>query len=266
MLNMQKSPIFIIGCPRSGTTLLRVMLDSHPNIYCGPETHLIPKLKIFYDSLDENWDFLQSFGLTKEDFNKKISEIFSYFPEHNMKLKNKIRWAEKTPEHLFFAEFIDQLFPQCKFINMIRDGRDVVTSFKKRWGSKTIPYATKKWNKSMEKSYELRNTFDSNRYIEIKYENLVNNPEEITKKIMTFLNETWSQVLLEHQKQDHDYHFNLKTGENIDQDKEKNPTRHSPSKPIFKSSIGRWKNDLNIFEKAYSNTIMSKNLKKMGYK
>ena len=45
---MKKPPIFIVGCPRSGTTLIRVILDSHPNICCGPETHIIDKINEAY--------------------------------------------------------------------------------------------------------------------------------------------------------------------------------------------------------------------------
>jgi hypothetical protein len=262
---MKKPPIFIIGCPRSGTTLLRVILDSHPNICCGPETHLISKLKEFNDKIGEYWKMLEIFGLERSKQLEKLSEIFNIFPEKYMINKNKIRWAEKTPDNIFYAFFIKELFPKCQFINVIRDGRDVVNSHKKRWGRRTILKGIKKWNMSMKLTFQFRKKFCKEDYLEIRYETLVSNPETETKKIMEFLNEPWNPILLEHNKQQHDFWFNIKTGKNIDIKSEKKPKRHSPSRPIFSSSVGKWKKELNILEKIIIKLFLQDNLKKMGY-
>jgi hypothetical protein len=262
---MSIKPIFIIGSPRSGTTLLRVILDSHPNICCGPETHIIPHLEEFYKKVDENWKMLVPYGIDKKNQLLKIRELFSLFPEHYMREKKKIRWAEKTPTNIFHTDFIKKMFPDCQFIHIIRDGRDVIASFKKRWGSKTIFYGMKQWNNSINLIPELREKYGKEEYLEVRYEELVSKPEQIIRKIIEFLNEPWTPKLLEHHKQKHDYWFNVKTGENVDTNIEKKPKRHSPSKPIFLSSIGSWKKELNIFEKVIVKTGLSKNLKKMNY-
>ncbi len=263
---MSTKPIFIIGCPRSGTTLVRVILDSHPNICSGPETHLITNMKQLKEKINQTWERLEPYGLTKDEANKKLSEIFSAFHENYMKIKNKKRWAEKTPDNIFYVDTINELFPNCQFINIIRDGRDVVCSHKDRWGRLIIYEAIKTWNKAAELTYQFRKQFNNNRYMEIKYEELINKPEEETKRMMKFLEEEWIPDLLEHHKKEHDFWFNIKTGKNIDFKKERNPTRHSPSKPIFSSSIGKWKKNLNIAEKVVVNISLNKNLKKLGYK
>ena len=263
---MEKAPIFIIGCPRSGTTLIRVILDSHPNICCGPETHLIRNLKPIKDNIHENWNRLEPYGLTENIANKKLSEIFSIFHENYMKLKNKKRWAEKTPDNIFYIDVINEFFPNCQFINVIRDGRDVVCSYKDRWGRVIIYTAIKNWNEAAELTYRFRKQFDDKRYMEIRYEKLIKNPEEETKRMMNFLGEEWFPDLLEHHKKEHDFWFNVETGKNIDFKKEKKPIRHSPSRPIFSSSIGKWKKNLNILEKLIVNISLNKNLKKLGYK
>lgn len=263
---MNKKPIFIIGCPRSGTTLVRVILDSHPNICCGPETQIIPPLEEFNKKVDETWKMLAPYGVDKKTQMEKVGEFFSIFPEHYMREKKKIRWAEKTPTNIYHTDFIKKMFPDCQFIHIIRDGRDVIASFKKRWGSKTIFYGMKQWNKSMNLTPTLREKYGKDEYIEVRYEDLVSNPEPVIRKIIEFLNEPWTPSLLEHHKQKHDYWFNIKTGKNVDKKTEKKPNRHSPSKPIFTSSVGSWRKELNIFEKPLVTVKLGKNLKKMSYK
>jgi len=263
---MKKPPIFIVGCPRSGTTLARVILDSHPNICCGPETHIIKNLKQFNNKTMENWKMLKPFQFSKKDFYIKQGEILKVFCENLMKIKKKQRWCEKTPDNIFHIDFINKIFPDCQFINIIRDGRDVVSSFKNRYGRIAIYTGIKKWNKAMDMIEKYRKEFSKDRYLEVRYEELVTDPEKNTKKMMQFLNEEWTPALLEHHKFKHEYWFNPKTKENVDFEKEKKPLRHSPSRPIFTSSTGRWKKDLNILEKAIVNLLLDKNLKKMNYK
>jgi hypothetical protein len=263
---MEKTPIFIIGCPRSGTTLLRVILDSHPNICCGPETHLIKNMKLIRDRIIERWDMLKPYGIEEKELNLKIQEILTLFTNNYLKIKNKNRWAEKTPDNIFYVSEINKFFPNCQFINIIRDGRDVVCSYKERWGRTAIFLGMKKWNSSIEATYRYRKMFQNNRYIEIRYEDFVTRPKYETKRIMNFLDEEWSPDLLEHHKSDHDFWFKF-NNETKDNNKiEKHPLRHSPSKPIFSSSVGKWKKNLNLFEKILINTYLHKNLKKLGYK
>ncbi len=266
MSRMAKNPIFIVGCPRSGTTLIRVILDSHPNICCGPETHLIKKLKLLDDKIHSSWSWLESYNVKEQMLNQKIRDILSIFHNNYAKMKNKKRWAEKTPDNIFYLNFIEKLFPDCQFINIIRDGRDVMCSYKQRWGYKSIYSAIKNWNKAIDLSFEYQDKFPKDRYMEIKYEKLVVNPEHEIKKMMRFLGEEWNTDLLEHHKKKHDFWFKKNPKENINLKIEKNPMRHSPSRPIFTSSVGKWKKNLNIFEKLLVNILLDKNLKKLGYK
>jgi len=266
MATMKKTPIFVVGCPRSGTTLIRVILDSHPNICCGPETHLVKNMENFREKISERWKMLAPYGVKEQAMNQKIKEILLLFMNQYIKSKGKKRWGEKTPDNIFHVDFIDELFPDCQFINIIRDGRDVVCSYKKRWGSKTIFLAIKNWNKSIELTYRYRTKFNEDRYMEIRYEELVTNPERETKKMMQFLGEEWIPDLLAHHKIDHDFWFKSSKGQQIISKMEKNLQRHSPSKPIFSSSVGKWKKNLNIVEKALVSIYLGKNLKRMGYK
>lgn len=263
---METQPIFIIGSPRSGTTLVRVILDSHPNICCGPETHLIKTLQELHADIEQKWHMLQPYTATHETVNNAIGNILETFTNEYKKQKKKPRWAEKTPDNIFRADFINTIFPTCQFINVIRDGRDVVSSYKQRWGRFTLFKAISTWNKAIELTYQYQKQLPKERYLEIYYEELVTNPEKVTKEMMTFLNETWSKDLLSHQKAEHDFWFDKEKTETPSKLREKRPDRHSPSRAIFSSSSGKWKKKLNFFEKAMANLLMNDNLKKLGYK
>ena len=121
--------IFIGGMPRSGTTLLRVLLDSHPDIRCGKETRVIPRLLDFGQS-----SFKAPFearrqseaGITPEVFNSAIGAfILEIIVKHG---KPAPRLCNKDPITLKSAVYLGHLFPNLKFIFMIRDGRAIVHS------------------------------------------------------------------------------------------------------------------------------------------
>jgi hypothetical protein len=72
----QRPPIFIVGCQRSGTTLVRLMLDSHPNISCGPETRFLRSFQHITDD-DQDWPRLSEYGFPKEYWHRKVAELFA---------------------------------------------------------------------------------------------------------------------------------------------------------------------------------------------
>jgi hypothetical protein len=209
---------------------------------------------------------LQPYGITHSKVNHGIANILEIFTKQYTKQKNKPRWAEKTPDNIFHVEFINQIFPTCQFINVIRDGRDVVCSYKQRWGRFTLLSAISTWNKAIDFSLQYRKQLPKERYFEVRYEELVTNPEKTTQDLMSYLQEKWVPALLAHQNADHDFWFNKDKPETPSEVKEKQPERHSPSKPIFTSSTGKWKKQLNPLEKVIANLLMNDHLKRLGYK
>jgi hypothetical protein len=71
---MAQKPIFIIGSPRSGTTLLRLILDSHPNISCGPETHFLVDLSKI---VNVHWEQVEAFGFDKAYWHQKLASFLT---------------------------------------------------------------------------------------------------------------------------------------------------------------------------------------------
>ena len=121
--------IFVRGMPRSGTDLMRVILDAHPEVRCGEETHLVPLLLGLRSNLggtDISRTILKSAGITGEILDSAtrafILEIIAQHGEPAKYLCNKDQFTQKS------TIYLKRIFPNSKFLLMIRDGRATVHS------------------------------------------------------------------------------------------------------------------------------------------
>ena len=123
------SPVFIGGAGRSGTTLLRVILDSHPNIVCGPEIKLTPTLVHMCSEFQRVFaPSLKAYYISSTDIDRIFASFFMSFVRNYIRASGKKRFAEKTPNNVFFFRQLAAIFPRSPLIQVIRDGRDVVCS------------------------------------------------------------------------------------------------------------------------------------------
>jgi hypothetical protein len=195
------APIFIVGCQRSGTTLLRLMLDSHPRISCGPESGLLSDLAALQT---RNAGYLRNYGLSAEYWDARFAQFFHSFKADYAAMKGKARWADKTPKYALSLDYILRLFPSCQIVHMIRDGRDVVASHRDRWGYWSAIKATVKWPRYIQAARATGAQLGPQRYIEVRYEDLVHDPESTLRTLLEFLHEPWDAGVLEHDKTPHD--------------------------------------------------------------
>jgi len=195
-------PIFIIGCPRSGTTLLRLMLDSHPHISCGPESHFLVDLA---DIVIRHGARIERFGVDKEQWYEKTATFFHTFHLEYAQQRGKQRWAEKTPKYTRHLPLVNQLYPDCQLIHMIRNGRDVVSSYHKRWGyMSAVKTAAYRWREYITLARDFGKTLPKDRYYELRYEALVSDPEMVLRGTFEFLQEPWVPDVLNYEKAPHD--------------------------------------------------------------
>lgn len=195
-------PIFIIGCPRSGTTLLRLMLDSHPHISCGPESHFLIDLA---DIGNRQRARIERFGVGKEQWYEKTATFFDNFHMEYAQKRGKQRWAEKTPKYTRHLTLINQLFPDCQLIHMIRNGRDVVSSYHKRWGYlSAVKTAAYRWREYITLARDFGKTLPKDRYYELRYEALVSDAEMTLRGVFDFLQEPWVPDVLNYHEVPHD--------------------------------------------------------------
>lgn len=222
--------IFLVGCPRSGTTLLQSLLAAHPQIASFPESHFFKYLtpsRPWMRSLGiaSRWvqprlkEFLQEIGqeiyissLPKNAiFRHQYVKVFIEFLDTLTVQQNKTLWLEKTPEHLHYIDYIEKVVPGAKFIHIIRNGSDVVASLYEvtrkysHWGKVIAPQTQKssnaweidrcihQWIQDTKMSYTQLNKPN---HILVKYEQLVDDPYSILMKVCKFIEVEFSEELL----------------------------------------------------------------------
>lgn len=246
-------PIFIGGEGRSGTTLMRVILDSHPSIACGPETHLFrdPKFEEFFNYSLETWgDRIAKYSYNPENYLATCCEkMIRRFFEQYAKRKNKKRWADKTPYNIKAINFFKKIFHEMKFIHVIRDGRDVTASLLRMpWGPADTKSAITGWKDIIESSKVHRG---EDYYMEVFYEDLINNFEVTIRKVMDFVGEPYVEDLTQFYKLEHDLGGESSSKQVIN--------------PITPTYIGKWKNDLSDEDKKIIDEIAGNTLRELGY-
>jgi hypothetical protein len=221
-----KFPTFIVGCPRSGTTLLQSLLIAHPEIASFPESH-------FFVRLIKNRSVLRrTLGIAApearprfEQFLQEIefAEMQKYLPKYALFLpqytsafikvldrltqkQGRSLWVEKTPDHLFFIDEIEKLVTNARFIHLIRDGVDVVASlyevthkYPQDWLAPwSIDKCINKWIDSVRASYAYIGRAN---HLFISYEKLTSNPNLNLEKIGKFLEINFDTNILQQRSQ-----------------------------------------------------------------
>jgi len=186
-------PIFIIGCARSGTTLVRLILDSHPNISAGAETKFLPEL----GEMVERAHLYSKFDVSRPYVVELMRGFYGRLQSDYMSRRGKRRWAEKTPGYTMHLTLIDELYPDAQYVHVIRDGRDVVASHHDRWGYRAaLGTALRKWRRYVTVARRFGRGLPPDRYHEVRYEDLVREPEKAARELLAFLGEPWDPQVL----------------------------------------------------------------------
>ncbi|MTI48984.1 MAG: sulfotransferase [Firmicutes bacterium] len=257
------NPIIMGGAGRSGTTLLRVMLNAHPNLCSGPEFKLFPSIINLYMQCKKFGGIMEAYSQDLSDIQNSFREfIYSFFEKHIEESKAK-RLVEKTPHNVLIMKELCEIFPDAKFIHVIRDGRDVASSLlKMNWvdfnGNK-VPYtqnikkAAAYWNQIVAKAISDSNTsYLNNKVYTVKYEDLILNTEQTLKDILSFLNEPWNEKILDYHKIERGY-------------EPKESSTDQVSKNLYSKSIKRWEKEFSESDKKDFKEEAGKLLIELGY-
>lgn len=264
-------PLYIIGAERSGTTLLRLILNNHSKICIPPEAKIFDLLNYKFGNrtdsfskeilLDElyNVPLFETWELSKEKLDelleKKdykllgfIDEIYSIYSYK--KKPNSYYWGDKTPANTLLIKEIKQLFPHSKIIYIYRDGRDVTKSRLGLWED-NVHKSAFYWNNCISQ-WKSAMVAGVNMYI-VKFEDLVINPIEEIKGVMQFLDLDYEPQQLNYYKKSDKFIPIEQQGIHV----------HTKS-PIDKSQVAKWKKgDLNT--SLLLQYLMFKNLYELGY-
>ncbi|MGL5853446.1 MAG: sulfotransferase family protein [Phycicoccus sp.] len=203
-------PIFVVGCQRSGTTMLRLMLDSHRRISCGPETRF---LEGFEPILGSDWKRLSQYGFTQEEWALRMRGFVESVLGDYARSKGKERWADKTPRYALKLPLVMRIFPDAQVVHVIRDARDVAVSHRKRFGYWSCVKSTVKWPRYVGTVRAAARELPADTYREVRYEELVGAPEATMRGLLEWLGEEWDPAVLDFDKARHDvparYHAQL---------------------------------------------------------
>jgi len=226
-------PIVIGGCGSSGTTLLRQMLDRHPQVFCGPESDLFLNRTASTEDLAGRFGFgVEEVRRWREESRTKV-EFIERFQAACLARSGKSVWAEKTPENIREFANIARRFPRARLVHVIRDGRDVacslldadwmrlekITGGADRNSPEALESAIRYW---AERVAFGRRLAGSPNYHEVRYEDLLADPETSMRNLLAFAGLAWDARVLQ-----------ADAGA---------ATRDG--RPIYHASVGRWRDEL----------------------
>ena len=278
----------IVGVARSGTTLLRLMLDAHPSLAIPAETGFIPvaaQLNGTGDTLRRSFFQTVTTAVTWPDFNLPAGSFWDalrriepfdlaaglrcFYAFYARRL-GKDRWGDKTPLYGRFMRRIEEVLPEARFIHIIRDGRDVALSLRGLWFAPgDSPEAlARHWCE------EIRATraqaAGCRRYLEVRYEDLVTRTGDVLRRVCRFLDLPFHAAM-------EDYHRTARR--RLD---EVGTRRHADGRVLItkeerlhlhrltqqlpdRSRIGRWKTDLNREDLRTFEREAGEMLRSLGY-
>jgi len=214
-----RRPVFIVGMNGSGTTMLLDSLSRHSALYGFPrETRLIPHLMAIsarYEPLSQNKNFhrlwryttgLAPFRLANggapmplppgwtscsRDLAGLLNMLFLCYSSAT----GETRWCEKSPQYAYHMLALANLYPEARFIHMIRDGRDCARSFHRRW-RRSPELTITRWKQLVRIARTQRDSLDP-RYMEVRYEDLTTDPELWMKRVCAFLDLPFETAVLQ---------------------------------------------------------------------
>jgi hypothetical protein len=195
---------FVVGAPRSGTTLLRLMLDAHPEVAIPGETHFIhdvirmfrrgrPSAAAVADHLvaHHRWG---DFHLDEDELRRRIAAVrpltaadaIRAFYRLYADKQGKPRWGDKTPGYVKNMRPIANALPEAHFIHLLRDGRDVALSvIPLNWGPDNVERAAEVWRERVRRARAQRSRLPY--YMEVRYEDLLVDTEGALRAVCDFI-------------------------------------------------------------------------------
>ena len=268
-----KAPVFVLGCSRSGTTLLYHMLLSSGNfaIY-RMESQVLTLLEPRFRPLSvprnrrrmlKAWYTTRLFtrsGLLPSEIEPRVmaecengGDFLRIIMEEICRKQGVERWAETTPEHLLYLRRIKETIPEALIVHVVRDGRDVALSWEKLSQIRPFPWDRKRaamaaaiyWEWIVNKGREVGRTLAGD-YIEVHYEDLVHRPTEVLAKLEPFV--------------EHDLDYDRITRVAIGSVASPNTAFKDERSPI-----GRWKSAFSEDEVGTLESLVGGTLHELGY-
>jgi hypothetical protein len=270
-------PFFIVGCGRSGTTLLRLILSGHSRIHILPETWFVEPL-VRQLPLTEPLTHAQvqsaiaivtghyrwpDFDIAAEEFKTwamaldapRLVDLINLVYRHHLEKSGKARFGDKTPPYIQIVPELAVLYPNAKFIHLIRDGRDVAISFVEAdFEDRCYDGERFEWLRAIHKGLVYRDLPLASRLLEVRYEDLVLNLESTIRRICNFLDETFEPAMLDRRL-------------NVNMVPERERHIHTKlDRPVSSEAVAAWEKKLSATECFIMEACLRKELTTLGYR
>lgn len=278
---------FVVGVSRSGTTLLRLMLDAHPQLAIPPETHFLPDVihacgqgagageVLELITSHRRWP---DFRLDSVELGRRLEALRPFEPGAALRTfyglyaerAGKPRWGDKTPHYTRKMPLIEQVLPEARFIHLIRDGRDVALSLMEvHFGPDDVRGAAERWTKWIAKARRHGERVDH--YLELRYEDLIADPEPVLRRICDFVQLPWDPAMLEYHKGASERISEIARdferpsgGPPISAEVRARQHRHV-SQPLREDRAARWRREMSADDQAAFEQIAGDLLAELGY-
>jgi len=280
---------FVVGVTRSGTTLLRMMLDAHPQLTIPPETHFIPDLieasreeHASPESLHEvvvanrRWgDFHLDADALLERFEAiqplNAGDAIRAFFELYAEGQGKPRWGDKTPIYINRMMLIERALPEARFIHLIRDGRDAALSRAKRVLKEPTPMfkVAERWRNRILRAREQGPRLEH--YLELRYEDVVLDTEATLRRICEYVELPWDDAMLHYHERAAERMREMHRDLPPEPGKPLRPADHRmaahalTSEPPDPSRLGRWRTEMSPEDRAAFEEAAGDLLAELGY-
>jgi len=265
-------PFFVVGCPRSGTTLLRDLLRSHPRLAIPTESHFIPGFyRAFGNPVSDAaaWQIARRILSTPRvsywevqakpsDFAgcRSFAEVTRRLYETWAAAEGKPRWGDKTPHYVRDIPLLMRLFPDAQVIHIIRDGRDAALSWLRvRFEPKNLYMAARLWKEMVRKGRGDGAALAADSYLELRYETLISEPETTMRSVCRFLGEPFDPAVL---KPAPSYPW-------VGYGKLAVPMMGTTSHGIRSDNGGRWRERMSLNDRSLFESVAGDLLSELGY-
>jgi len=209
----------VVGCPRSGTTLITVMLDSHPELAMPPETAFLPQMRTLEGKAGpelcsaffalvttdrwnaSNWNDI---GIDRDAYWRRLRELETFSVTAGLRVlygmyadaAGKRLFGEKTPANTNWMPLIASLLPEARFIHIIRDPRDVVLSLGRTSAGASVAQSAQSWVGMVSSARAFASS--GGPYHELRYEELLREPERRVRDACAFLGLDYTDRMLDY--------------------------------------------------------------------
>jgi hypothetical protein len=279
---------FVVGMNRSGTTLLRMMLDAHPELTIPPETHFVPDvIKACRRRSGTPEAALAAMKGHREwgDFGFGDEEMLSLLRERGRRLapgdalrafyeayaerEGKPRWGEKTPRYIGKMRQIQAALPEARFVHVVRDGRDVALSVLDRTvRDLTAAEIGERWRRKIQKARDAAPQL--HHYVEIRYEDLILETEPTLRRVCELIDLDFDPAMLTYHERSPERLAEMKRalpadGRSAELDVERRMATHAmTTKPPDSDRVSRWKRQMSEADRAAFEEVAGAMLADLG--